>query len=186
MVNKRVKFKFPRFLRGLISQKRGVSDVIATVLILLLTITSIGVLVAVLIPFVQNNLDESGDCLNVRGGISIVKSDSCYMPEDNPITPEIEQIRTVVKIKVGNIDIDGIYLIFDDGGTPSKSFEIVPGKTFSELNNNQPLILPQKGGGEKTYTLNNEFFREVSVGAMVKDKRCPNPDSDKLELCINQ
>jgi len=162
--------------------KKGVSDVIATVLILLLTVASVGILVAVVIPFVQNNLEESTTCLDVRGGITIVGEDSCYMPDDDTNL----EIRTEVKVKVGNVDIDGIYLVLEDGNAASTSYEISEEITISGLNDGEPLSLPQEGGGEKLYeTLSGTFYREVSVGGIIDGKRCPNPDERKLELCLD-
>ena len=167
--------------------KKGVSDVIATVLILLLTVASVGILVAVVIPFVQNNLEESTTCLDVRGGITIVGEDSCYMPDDDTNL----EIRTEVKVKVGNVDIDGIYLVLEDGNAASTSYEIINGSSSCPSGiicplQNQKVVIPSKGGGEKLYeTLSGTFYREASVGGIIDGKRCPNPDERKLELCLD-
>ena len=46
------------------------------------------------------------------------------------------------------------------------------------------ITLPQKGGGEKTYTI-NRVYKKIVVGVMKNGKRCPNPAEDELKLCVN-
>ena len=157
--------------------KKGVSEVIATVLIILLTVTAIGILGVVIIPFVQKNLEEGSLCSDTLNKIEIIHDDSCY--NSNPLNQ-----RTDVKVKVGNVDIDGIYLVFENPDiSESKSFDITSGKTIPEINNNIILTLPQKGGGEKIYTV-NKGYKNVRAGAIIKSKRCPNPDEDELFSCL--
>tara|TARA_Y100000310_G_C20591526_1_gene768308 strand:- start:22 stop:519 length:498 start_codon:yes stop_codon:yes gene_type:complete len=163
--------------------KKGVSTVIATVLLLLLTIASIAILIAFVIPFVKDNLAESGNCSDVFGGLEVVDNGegSCYDPDE---------VFTKVRVRRGNIDIDGVYLVFENAG--SESFEI------SEDGNPNPDItittspyggayIPKKGGGEIEYTLGDgvNYYREVLVGAIVNGKRCGNPVHETLKLCIN-
>ena len=56
--------------------KRGLSEVIATILIILITIVSIGILAAVVIPYVRNNLDEGTSCIDITGGLPIIEEKS--------------------------------------------------------------------------------------------------------------
>ena len=46
--------------------KKGISTVVATVLIILLTITAASIIAAFVIPFVKDNLDRSGVCVPYR------------------------------------------------------------------------------------------------------------------------
>ena len=48
--------------------KRGVSRVVATVLLLVLTIVIGGVVFSVVIPFVNDKLKDSKECLDLLGG----------------------------------------------------------------------------------------------------------------------
>ena len=44
-------------------KRKGISDVVATVLILLITVAAVTVLAGYLIPFVKNNLSKSTECI---------------------------------------------------------------------------------------------------------------------------
>ena len=159
----------------LFSEKKGVSDVIATVLLILLTLTAIGVLATILIPFVQRSLEDSGSCLDSLESIEIVHEDSCYSTYNS---------ETIIVIKAKNVEIEGLYLIVEN--PDSKSFELINGKNYpSEITGSSPTItLPQKGGGEKTYTITGAY-KKIVAGVMKNGKRCPNPAEDELKLCVN-
>ena len=44
-------------------EKKGLSDVISTVLIIMLTVVSIGILAGFVVPFVANSLNQGSECL---------------------------------------------------------------------------------------------------------------------------
>jgi hypothetical protein len=171
-MNKRVNQISTRFPRNLFSRKRGVSTLIATVFIILLTVTAITILAAVIIPFARDNLDDKGGCLEVRDGIDIVTGeDTCYVDGGD----------TEIRVKLGNVDVDGIFISVNDPG--SASYEIKENVQIPEVNNNALLSLPQKGGGEKTYIITTEYH-DVSIGGIVNGKRCSITDSEELKVCL--
>ena len=51
------------------SDKRGVSPVIATVLLLVLTLVAVSILSVFVIPFVKNSLSGGEDCVKTLGDI---------------------------------------------------------------------------------------------------------------------
>lgn len=146
--------------------KRGVSGVIAVVLLILLTITAVIVLSAVLIPFAKNNLNESTRCGDVREGLTIVSSKTCY---DDTVDSE----KTDIRIRRGNIDIDGIFLAgSDDAGNP-----------IEDPTDYDGTDIPSKGGGEKTYNIPGKVFKKIAVGPIISDKRCPILDEIEINKC---
>ena len=59
--------------------KKGVSPVIATVLLLVLTIVIGGIIFSVVIPFVKDSLGDSKVCLDVLQGVEFPESKfNCY------------------------------------------------------------------------------------------------------------
>ena len=141
--------------------KRGVSDIIATVLLLLLTVTSVAIISAFIIPFVRDNLNEGSNCLNINEGLNIIEGESCY----DPINP-----LTKVAIRRGNIDIDGIFILLDNNGNGDSI-------TFERSD------LPEEGGGEKIYTIDGQARNQVKIGAIVKGKRCGILDEEEIRSC---
>lgn len=131
---------------------------ITVVLLILLTIVAVTAIAAVLIPFARDNLNESTRCGDVREGLTIVPDKTCY---DDTLGSE----NTDITIRRGNIDIDGIFI-----SLPTTSIEYL-----------DPNI-PSKGGGEKTY---NELgvFKQIAVGPIIADKRCPLLDEIEIKKC---
>ena len=101
MINKekfsRSNFSNPFFgaasLRGINPKKdkRGISELVATILLVLLTVGAVFILAGVIIPFIKNSLGESTSCIKVFKEIGIEKN-SCYT-DDN----------TTIVIKAGNV-----------------------------------------------------------------------------------
>jgi archaellin len=154
--------------------KRGVSGVIAVVFIILITIAAVGVLAAVLIPFTKNNLNEGSKCLEVTPEISLVSSKTCY-----------DSINlTKVTVGLGNVDVDGIYIVVD-GSSGSVSCDII-GTTCANVFNSTGgdiLEIPTKGGGQKTYLVWNNYTH-VSVGGISNNKQCGISEEFDLKKCV--
>jgi len=66
--------------------KKAVSAVVATVLIILITIAAVTIIWSAIIPLIQNNIAGSGDCLAVSGQISINEDTSCINKTNQSIT----------------------------------------------------------------------------------------------------
>jgi hypothetical protein len=64
--------------------KKAVSAVVATVLIILITISAVTIIWAAIIPMIQNKIAGSGDCLEASGQISINEDTTCLA--DNAIS----------------------------------------------------------------------------------------------------
>jgi len=160
----------------LLAKKKAVSSVIATVLIILITIAGISILAAVIIPFIKNSLNEGKvNCLTEMNEVSIVEK-SCYTN-----SPE----GTKLIVRAGNIDLvkaGGIYLSVENSEGNSDVYEIKEGERISEINNNAPLSLPQKGGGERTYNFNFKS-EKIGLGIMNGDGKCGIAEEVKLNSC---
>ena len=137
--------------------KKGVSTLIATTLLVLITVISIIIISSVLVPFVNKNLKESSSCINVDE-IYIVPEFSCY---------DTNTEKTNVSVKFGNNDVKEIYVVIDVNGN-SKT--------------NETSQVPAKGGGEKVYVFQG-IGNKARVGAIIDGKRCPAIDEIELKRC---
>ena len=137
--------------------KKGVSTLIATTLLVLITVISIIIISSVLVPFVNKNLKESSSCINVDE-IYIVPEFSCY---------DTNTEKTNVSVKFGNNDVKEIYVVIDVNGN-----SII----------NETSQVPARGGGEKVYEFNG-IGNVARVGAIIEGKRCPAIDEVELKRC---
>lgn len=66
--------------------KKGVSEIISTVLIVVITIAAVAIIGAVIIPMIRNNLQVSGECSAAEREISIITSEGFTCKDVNGAT----------------------------------------------------------------------------------------------------
>ena len=175
----------------MILKKRGVSSVVATMLLIVLTIVSIAILASFTVPFVKKSL-KSTDCFEFRSYFKFDNSFgyNCYnenniqksylitLKADGSSTeqkPESLSLRffkntgvTVVNIKNGDTLPDMIML--DPSLGPS-------------------LIIPIAGGTYPLLSYNytsNDLYNKVEVYPVLADNKvCDKSDSIKIIKCSN-
>lgn len=184
----------------MINKKRGVSQVIATVLILLLTISAVAVLAAYVIPYVKNNLYDSTSCVKYRDYFKFEEYDSsqqikigytCY--------DQIKRLTGIsVRAKHDNSSVEevqGFYLAFITEGN-SKAVKIdreatpenILGGIWMLNGNSQfnsaPIEVPQNGE-VITYIYNDPTIYEViEISPILKSgKSCPVSDNINIITC---
>ena len=162
---------------GFCSNKKGVSEIVATVIILLITISAIFMVFAFIIPFVKDNLTKGSKCFpSALEEVSIVDESSCY----NLNT----EINTLIRVKFGNIesDVKGIYITLDVGQEVI-SYTLKQGESYPNINNGAMVNMPSKDGGERTYIFNGVSSREAGIGIIDKETRCKLSDEAELTKC---
>jgi len=100
--------------------KKSQSQVVTTVLLILIGIVAVGMIIGYVIPFVKDKLSE-GDCLDVLGKVTISTGYTCY---DDVSSPAVEN-RTTIQVHLGEIAdlIDGFAI--ELGGPSSKTTKII-------------------------------------------------------------
>jgi len=83
------------------NNKKAVSAVVATVLIILITISAVTIIWASIIPMIQNRIAGSGDCLDASGQISINPDTTCVNQTGNFVKVGIQRLQ-------GNFQLDSI------------------------------------------------------------------------------
>lgn len=102
--------KLSCFSRG--SQKKGISAIVATVLIILITVAAVTIIWATIIPMVKDQLQESTVCFDATTALSIEnKGFTCYDGTD---------IKVQVSHRAKDVGLSGIqFVISEDGNTVS-------------------------------------------------------------------
>lgn len=133
---------------------RSQSEVITTVLLILIVIASIVIVMNFVIPFVQKQL-KGGDCFNVLNKVQITSSDryNCY--NDTTVGNGRELYIQVHTDDVSD-KIQGFSL--EVGGASTKTFKIVNNTKVSGILNydrSEFLLLPGNNE-ERTYIIKNQ------------------------------
>lgn len=142
-----------------IKEKKGISAVIATVILVALTVG----LVAVVATFVSNTVEEQTSkgtsCIDIIGELEINGDYTCYNSSSNEFQ---------FSINIKNAEIDSLIVAIENSALESKTFEITNSeKSFENLKYypggsyeyGENIKLPEKNSG-KTYLLNMEIFGE--------------------------
>lgn len=151
---------------------KGLSQVVTTVLLILITISAIGIIWVAINSFVGDRLNGAGSCLSVLDQIEFNNDWTCYNASSN---------ETLISINRGDVEITSI-LVGVYFGESSKVFRITNESlvvaNVSNYNSEVPgILLPTKEGG-KTYILSNVFETpgEISISAQVGEKQCDISD----------
>ena len=169
-------------------KKRGLSDVIATVSLILLAVAAIGIISSFIIPFVRNNLEESSSCLDYRDYFTFDDGFGYNCYRDG---------LYAVSIRAGGskeADVKGIKLVFTDATGESRSVSIEENSAdfgrnegkIRRVNVSLPIDVP-KGGEVRTYIYNSSStFDVVDIFPFLEsEKICDKTDSIKIsgEIC---
>ena len=75
------------------NSKRGVSAVVATVLIIMITVAAVGIIWAAIIPMVRNSLDKGTACFDAQSDVSLVTDGgyTCLNKTANNISLQIKK-----------------------------------------------------------------------------------------------
>tara|TARA_Y100000310_G_scaffold339746_1_gene433418 strand:- start:621 stop:1154 length:534 start_codon:yes stop_codon:yes gene_type:complete len=169
--------------------KRGVSPVVATVLLILLTIAGISIIAGVLIPFVSNSLETSTACIEYRNYYTFSNefSFNCYKEYSTPAANgHAITLRAGSDSEVGE-GIKGFELIFLKEGSSKKVTILnrsdVPGGV-QMLGGGDKFEVPQPGE-IRTYIVNDSsLYTGIEVyPILASEKVCDLSDSVILHLC---
>jgi len=131
-----------------INSKRSQSEIVSSVLLILLVIVAAMLIFSFVIPFVKGLLRL--DCSDVAGKVEISSGYTCYDDAKN---------ITLVQVHVLEIRklIDGVAI--ELGGASTDNFKITNGTSFpgavSMCNGNTILEIPPSDNTERTYVINS-------------------------------
>lgn len=121
------------------NNKKGISAVVATVLIILITVAAVTIIWAAIIPMVKDNLDRGTICLNAMQQLNIMnKGYTCY---DSTVTPNV--VRVQVAHGPRNISLVGIQVLVSDALGDTNSTVVRTG--LPQPNGEKVIVAPYSG-----------------------------------------
>lgn len=182
--------RMPRLfgLDNMIQNKRGISDVVATVLIMMITIAAVAVIAGFVVPFVRNSLQKSTECAAYKSYYTFDESFGYNCYDENIYSISIK--ASFDKLLAENVG--GIKIVFSDKSGASKVVEIkndsissqdeggisIKGSPFENLRIPGP-------GGVITYAysaLAEEQFLSAEVYPVLKNGRICADSKESIDL----
>jgi flagellin-like protein len=120
------------------NNKRGISAIVATVLIILITVAAVTIIWAAIIPLVSNQLEKGSACLDATSQLSIIDQGyTCYGGDGNAN----DNVSVQVKLGAGDIALAGIQVISSDSSGNSISNDTISNTFGSFPGTNEVSIL---------------------------------------------
>jgi len=155
--------------------KRGLSAVIATVLLIMLTVGAVALIAGVIIPFVKNQLDTSKKCFEVIDQISIVQGVyTCYNSSNTEI---------MIKRASKNFELKG-FLVSLSNKSSSQVYRIYNNSETSGVrmhSGEQILKIPDIGGAYTYRFLSSGDY--VSVAPILEGDLICKEISENIPSC---
>lgn len=159
------------------NNKRGLSQVISTVILILLAVIAAGVIWYAVKTLVDESLEETEACFNIFEKVTLNNKYTCYNKSSN---------ESNFYISVADIEIDEV-LVSISNQESSDSFKITnQGDTFSYLreysgNYNEIVTLPSENAG-KTYVVNTTILgvedpTSIEIAPIIDNNQCEVSDS---------
>lgn len=156
--------------------RRGVSGIVATVIMIALVIAIATILWVVINNLLKEQISSSESCFGNFGEVSLNKQYTCHDSGSNEIQ---------FAINIGNIDI-GSVLVSVLGESGTKSFEVKNNATYSYVkmyngNYGESLQLPEENSG-LTYVINLvgigiEDATSIKIAPIINGNQCEVSDS---------
>jgi flagellin-like protein len=157
------------------NNKKGISAVIATVLLIMLTVAAVALIAGVIIPFVKNQLDTSKKCFDITDQISIEPGKpTCYGLADT---------RVMIKRTSKNFELKG-FIVSLRNATNSQTYRIYSNSETSGVkmyDNSLDLKIPEQGGAE-TYIFSISASY-VSVAPILEGNLTCKEISENIPSC---
>lgn len=160
--------------------KKAVSEVVSTVLIIMITVAAVGIIMAWVIPMIRNNVDKGSACFDAQSDIALV-TDSGYTCIINNATVEGTSGYGNISLQIRKgpstkIELAGIQVLVSLKGETSSTI-----LNASTLGNNE----------EKVFVISDEKYNNaesVKIAPIVKlgnsNQVCDISQTVLLSSCI--
>ena len=156
-----------------VKNKKALSQIVSTLVLIMLTVALIGGLAVVLKNFVGSQTKQAESCAKVGDQLTLNRDYTCYDGANN---------RTLVSINRGNLPGITYVLVAVTYGTTSQTFKITD--TSQNLGNltNYPdgtnnVSLPSDGGGKTYIVKGSSVPTQVVIAPNMGKQTCAASDS---------
>jgi len=174
--------------------KKGISAVVATLLLILFTLAAALILANYLIPFVKSNLEKSTECMNYKDYYKFNKEFVDANGQQLDYNCKTTTGTYGLSIENANTKEDiseprGIAVVFIGRGTSSRE-DIINGSSADTsnvgmLSGETTIELPEKGGTLTYLYPSNQEFSEMEIHPILKNGRtCEASDKIKISDCV--
>jgi len=162
--------------------KRGLSTVVATVILIALAMTIVMVVWGVVVPLIKNQLKQTESCFGVFEKVTIGSMYTCYDFSSNEFQFSID---------IGDIDVDEVVVLISGEGI-TKSFritneeQVIPYLGYY-LSDSESVKLPEKNAG-LTYTARGFPDKPdlIQIAPVINGKQCEVSDSlSEIDNCLS-
>ena len=157
--------------------KKGVSAIVATMILLVITVVLAALIMTVVVPFVKDQLGTSKECADTLDSLEFGESPfNCYSTTETGFSVKVKK-DAVVGVQVSLINQNGdsqVYTI--------KNGSVVNGIRMKA--STTPLEFPTTGG-QRTYVANVQFARAEIAPLTVSDRICEVADTIQFSPCAN-
>lgn len=160
-------------------QKKGLSEVVATLIMVAITVAVAGIVWLMVTTFVNTSTTSTTACYNLQGKITLNNDYTCYNDSASPKA-------IVFSVNVGDIPNVQDILVSISGAGNSETFKIAGDNATSGLeylNGTWPVTAPPENHGlTYIYPLPSSFVgvpQEIEIAPIISGNTCDVTDSIK-------
>jgi flagellin-like protein len=171
----------------MLKEKRGLSAVVATVMVILITVVAVFIVAGFVVPFVRDQLEDSTECISYNDYFTFEKSleFNCYEIDSS------NNVLYAMSVRSGSLDEEAVQKIKGFKLSFKKSGEFLSGDAIDGnpagssigeirmLDSSIGSISIPGGGDVKTYVyIADETFEDVEIRTILdNDRLCERSDS---------
>ncbi|MEI6058972.1 MAG: archaellin/type IV pilin N-terminal domain-containing protein [archaeon] len=163
------------------NNKRGISTVVATVLMIVITVAAVGIIWAAVIPMITNKLSSSTSCIDAGSQLQLV-TDKGY-----PCMDGNDTINVQIKRGPKEIVFSGIQVLVSVGGNSYK-YEYTDTDNMPGSNEERVLPITDDNLVSDTADVSIADATEISIAPMVEaaggNEICDASSSVKIKTCV--
>jgi flagellin-like protein len=164
--------------------KKGISAIVATVLIILITVAAVTIVWAAVIPMIRDNVEGSTLCLEATQGLSIGTRDgyTCYNSTGYNITADWKSVNVQLSRASNDFDLVDVQVLVSSGGN-TESTRLVEDRGETGL----PDVNQEKVFTVPFYAPDGNAADSVQVAAIIgtgnTEKICEAVNIVELDEC---